>query len=394
MSSPPGIRPLRIRGRRRFHAIVLACALCVHVGGAVAASVATPAPRTNATALKVAVSAGPNGSISPSRPAPVPYGGTLRLAITPKPGYHIDSLYVDDVPVKPNNTVTFRDVVENHSVRATFELNEYTLVASAGRHAHIVPVGPVTVKHGTRQSYLLSADPGYSIREVLIDGTPTRSGGTYTFSSVRDHHTIVARVAHNLASFVGPSPGEVWVGGETRVFHWQPVEAGMRDTVEVRVSFHGDDGPWTPIWKGLLRAGAAEWTVPMIDTDSLVVCLASSGSESTEGMDFSEGLVRVRSTAPGARNNQFFVRVTPSPAPVGPVRVEYAVPGGGEATLEIYTVSGRLVWRHVAGAGRSGERASTWDGKLGGGERAEPGVYFARLSTRLGERNCRLVLLP
>jgi len=35
-----------------------------------------------------------------------------------------------------------------------------------------------------------------------------------------------------------------------------------------------------------------------------------------------------------------------------------------------------------------------WDGRVPGGDRAEPGVYFARLSTRRGERNCRLVLLP
>jgi hypothetical protein len=35
-----------------------------------------------------------------------------------------------------------------------------------------------------------------------------------------------------------------------------------------------------------------------------------------------------------------------------------------------------------------------WDGRWAGGGRADPGVYFARLSTRHGERNCRLVLLP
>ena len=168
----------------------------------------------------------------------------------------------------------------------------------------------------------------------------------------------------------------------------------MKDTVEVRVSFHGDTGPWTPIWRGLLRAGAAEWKVPKLDSDSLMVCIASIGRGSTEGMDFADGLVRIRSTAPNRRDDLFFVRVSPSPAPVGPVRVEYAVPHGSDGSIEIYSVNGRLVWRQLVSSGLGGERSSTWDGKLGGGERAEPGVYFARLITRHGERNCRLVLLP
>jgi hypothetical protein len=110
-------------------------------------------------------------------------------------------------------------------------------------------------------------------------------------------------------------------------------------------------------------------------------------------MDLSRGLVRVRRAQvdvdPG-----FFVRAVPSPAVAGPIRLEYSVPAPGEAALEIYTVNGREVWRQPLGFALSGRRSATWDGRLAGGARAEPGVYFARLSTRQGERNCRLVLLP
>src|SRR5262249_53613246 len=145
------------------------------------------------------------------------------------------------------------------------------------------------------------------------------------------------------------------------------------------------DGPWTPVWRGLLRAGAAEWNVPRMDCDSLMVCIASTGRASTEGMDFAEGLVHLRSTSSSLHDDLFFVRVSPSPAPVGPVKVEYAVPAGGEASIEIYTVSGRLVWRRLVSSGVGGERSSTWDGRLSSGELAEPGVYFTRLTTHHGE---------
>jgi hypothetical protein len=76
------------------------------------------------------------------------------------------------------------------------------------------------------------------------------------------------------------------------------------------------------------------------------------------------------------------------------VRLDYSLPSPGEAALEIYTVSGREVWRQPLGLAPAGRRSAIWDGRLAGGGPAEPGIYFARLSTPHGERNCRLVLLP
>jgi hypothetical protein len=90
----------------------------------------------------------------------------------------------------------------------------------------------------------------------------------------------------------------------------------------------------------------------------------------------------------------FFVRAMPSPAVAGPVRLEYSVSIPGEAALEIYTVSGREVWRQPLGYAMTGRRSTVWNGRLAGGDLAMPGVYFARLTTRHGERKCRLVLLP
>src|SRR5262249_58721997 len=123
-----------------------------------------------------------------------PEGGPVGRAIDPRPGYHVDSLLVDGEPMHATDALVLRDVVENRSIRAAFALNEYLLVSSAGTHAHISPEGPVIVKHGGSQAYALTADSGYSVREVMIDGKPVRASGSYTLSSVRDNHTIVARV--------------------------------------------------------------------------------------------------------------------------------------------------------------------------------------------------------
>src|SRR5262249_43579829 len=143
--------------------------------------------------LKVSVSAGQFGSITPARPPAVRHGQSIRLTIAPRTGYHLDSLLVDGVLVRSTDQLTLREVTENRSVAATFAMNEYTILSSAGTHAAISPEGLVTVKHGGSQTYTLTADSGYFVREVLIDGKPVHASGSYTFSSVRDHHTIVAR---------------------------------------------------------------------------------------------------------------------------------------------------------------------------------------------------------
>jgi len=46
----------------------------------------------------------------------------------------------------------------------------YTITASTGDYGSISPVGPVSIEHGSSQTYTISADPGYSIVDVKVDG--------------------------------------------------------------------------------------------------------------------------------------------------------------------------------------------------------------------------------
>lgn len=355
---------------------------------------------------RITVARSEHGGILPSRPAPVADGGDVTLAIFPRTGYHLDSLFVDGIPVRPTDELVLRDVRAPHQVSATFAPNEYVILAAAGPHANVTPAGIVPVPHGRSQTFLFWADSGYKVLELLVDGSPVRARNRYTFSSVKTHHRIVARTAHHAAVVIAPEPGELWLGGETREVHWQPRENEDADSAVVLISYHGEDGPWEPIWRGLFRGGSAHWEVPPLDCDSLVVCVATLVDSNhvtgptdlldswLDGRDYSRGLVRVRSGAPGDDRSLFFVRAVPSPTAVGPVRLEYSVAIPGEAALEIYTVSGREVWRQPLGYAAMGRRSMVWDGRTAGGDRAGPGVYFARLTTRHGERKCRLVLLP
>lgn len=68
----------------------------------------------------------------------------------------------------------------------------YTVTATAGNNGTISPSGAVTVSEGGSQSFMISADEGFSISDVTVDGTSQGAVGTYTFTNITSDHTIHA----------------------------------------------------------------------------------------------------------------------------------------------------------------------------------------------------------
>jgi hypothetical protein len=81
-----------------------------------------------------------------------------------------------------------QDVIQNGSSSGYF----ITAVADSG--SAISPAGKATVQKGGNKAFCFSADPGYSITAVLVDGVPLSKAdiakGCYTFSYVNMNHTI------------------------------------------------------------------------------------------------------------------------------------------------------------------------------------------------------------
>ncbi|GEM_PF-1966619 len=69
----------------------------------------------------------------------------------------------------------------------------YTISASAGSNGSIAPSGSVTVNSGSSQAFIVSANPGYQISNVTVDGSGVSlTANTYTLSNISANHTIVA----------------------------------------------------------------------------------------------------------------------------------------------------------------------------------------------------------
>ncbi len=68
----------------------------------------------------------------------------------------------------------------------------YTIEASAGTGGSISPSGTVTVNEGDNQSFGITANSGYEIADMLVDGSSVGAVSEYTFTNATSDHTIYA----------------------------------------------------------------------------------------------------------------------------------------------------------------------------------------------------------
>lgn len=68
----------------------------------------------------------------------------------------------------------------------------YTIEAYANENGTISPKGNVKVKYERDKTFEITADEGYEIEKVLVDGDDVGAVDTYTFENVRRRHTIEA----------------------------------------------------------------------------------------------------------------------------------------------------------------------------------------------------------
>ena len=76
-------------------------------------------------------------------------------------------------------------------------VGNYTIIASSGANGSIDPVGSVKVAAGANQTFTITADAGYHISDVTVDGKSVGAVSSYTFEDVMTNHTIRATFAKN-----------------------------------------------------------------------------------------------------------------------------------------------------------------------------------------------------
>ncbi|WP_291290529.1 hypothetical protein [Enorma sp.] len=86
-------------------------------------------------------------------------------------------------------------------------LDIYTITASAGEGGTISPEGAIEVVTGHSQDFAISADEGYEIADVVVDGVSQGVISTYRFEDVAANHTIEVTFK-SVDAPTGPSDGD------------------------------------------------------------------------------------------------------------------------------------------------------------------------------------------
>jgi len=213
------------------------------------------------------------GTISPYHQDgwPVLYNGIQRFDFTPDEGYRIAQVWVDCVPYSPaiqTGSYTFYYITEDHTIAVEYELIPYPITASINGNGKISDVGTTYVNHGNDKEYTFSANTGYKITNLFIDGINTaftlneNGVGSYTFINVTAPRTIsviTALQTFNINATAGTGgiitpAGDFTVNyGQSKTFTFTPSPGYNLKSVEIREYTDDVPGPWIENVEALLN---------------------------------------------------------------------------------------------------------------------------------------------
>ncbi len=113
----------------------------------------------------------------------------------------------------------------------------HTITATAGANGAISPTGNVNVLHNANQTFAITADPGYGVSNVIVDGVSQGPITSYTFTAVTRDHTInatfVAGISHTIDATAGAN-GSISPSGSVSV----PDAGSQTFTITPNTGYH------------------------------------------------------------------------------------------------------------------------------------------------------------
>jgi|GEM_PF-4321151 len=219
--------PTTSQGTLYYYAIATNTNLVVN-GTKTATATSNVASVTVPQTFTINASADTDGTISPSGAISVGINTTQTFTFAANSGYEIDQVLINGI----NNTVavtagtyTFSNIATNHTIAVSFKLKTYTINAAAGANGTISQSGSVPISHGGAITFTFAPNNGYSISQVLVNGTNNTSAvnsGSYTFTNVTTNHTIAVSFAiktYTIHASVGLG-GTISSSGEVSVNHF------------------------------------------------------------------------------------------------------------------------------------------------------------------------------
>ena len=113
---------------------------------------------------------GGNGTITASK-NDIVEGSNVEVTFTPDTGYMIDKVLVNGAETTVTGNKLNLTMNENKEVKVSYKKIPFTVTVKDVTGATITPNGAVTVNYGDNQEFTITANNGYKLIKVLVDGT-------------------------------------------------------------------------------------------------------------------------------------------------------------------------------------------------------------------------------
>jgi hypothetical protein len=169
--------------------------------------------------------AGANGSISPNGTTTLDQGDSQTYTITPAAHYHVANVYVDNASVGAVSSYRFDAVDTDHTIRAEFAIDTYSVSADGGSEGAISPSGTTMVAYGDSLTFQITPNAHREIADVFVNDASVGAVSSYTLNNIDRNTSITANFvadSHTVTATAGAN-GTLTPAGETLVTCGQSV---------------------------------------------------------------------------------------------------------------------------------------------------------------------------
>ncbi len=152
-------------------------------------------PNTQAPTF-VNATAGADGSISPSGIISLNYGSSQTFTITPNTGYYVVNVLVNGTSVGAVSSYTVKNIQGATNISATFAINTYSLTVNVGSDGSS-NIASQTVNFGSVENFEFTPDTGYSVADVVVNGTIGEGAVTSLSTTITGPTTVSVNFSIN-----------------------------------------------------------------------------------------------------------------------------------------------------------------------------------------------------
>lgn len=356
----------------------------VTLTGATGATIGAPATATatilNDDARTVFASAGTGGSISPSGAVAVACFASQGFTITPGAGYHVADVRVDGGSVGAVTSFAFNNVTANHTIAASFALNQFTLALSATGTGGVA-ANPSQASYDSGTVVQLTATPGAGFKFIVWSGSASGSANplSVTMNANKAIAAAFADTAAPAVTVLAPNGGENLVQGAHSTLQWSALDNRVVARVDLKLSRAGSAGPFDSLAADVPNTGSFDWVVTGPNTSDAFLQVTARDSAGNAASDTSNAAFTISGTTGVGDGPVTALQLAPvSPNPLRHAGVvAFALPQRAHVRVSVHDVLGREAAVLVDGDLDPGRYHVTW---LGDGAGAA-GLYFVRLTT-------------